>query len=89
LNFERDAKKSNEPVVEIGEPVDEAKLIEERRKKREAIKAKYRGPGTPLLASALGIKETPAGSPSDSTDADSPSMSILAKGFTYIANIDS
>lgn len=32
------------------EPVDEAKLIEERRKRREAIKAKYRGQSTPLLA---------------------------------------
>ncbi|KAF8243825.1 kinase-like protein [Wilcoxina mikolae CBS 423.85] len=72
----RDAKKSNEPVVEIGEPVDEAKLIEERRKKREAIKAKYRGPGTPLLATALGVKETPAGSPADSTDVDSPSTPL-------------
>lgn len=35
------------------EPVDEAALIEERRKKREAIKAKYRGQATPLLVQSL------------------------------------
>lgn len=34
-------------------PVDEATLIEERRKRREAIKAKYRGSATPLLVQAL------------------------------------
>ncbi|KAF2145185.1 uncharacterized protein K452DRAFT_284574 [Aplosporella prunicola CBS 121167] len=35
------------------EPVDEAALIEERRKRREAIKAKYKGQSTPLLVQAL------------------------------------
>lgn len=45
--------------IEIEEPVDEASLIEERRKKREAIKAKYRGQATPLLVSALGLDSTP------------------------------
>lgn len=35
------------------QPLDEAALIEERRKKREAIKAKYRGAATPLLVQAL------------------------------------
>lgn len=35
------------------EPIDEAALIEERRKRREAIKAKYRGSATPLLVQAL------------------------------------
>ncbi len=34
-------------------PVDEATLIEERRKKREAIKAKHRGQATPMLVQAL------------------------------------
>jgi len=33
--------------------VDEAALIEERRKRREAIKAKYRSQATPLLVQAL------------------------------------
>lgn len=37
-----------EPVV-----VDEAKLIEERRKRREALRAKHRGQNTPLLQKAL------------------------------------
>ncbi|KAA6416194.1 MAG: CMGC DYRK PRP4 kinase [Lasallia pustulata] len=32
---------------------DEATLIEERRKKREAIKAKYRGQATPMVVQAL------------------------------------
>lgn len=34
-------------------PADEASLIEERRKRREAIKAKYKGQATPLLVQAL------------------------------------
>lgn len=43
-------------------PVDEATLIEERRKRREAIKAKYRGSATPLLVQALqlGIESGPS-----------------------------
>ncbi|KAI9798452.1 MAG: hypothetical protein M1825_005359 [Sarcosagium campestre] len=39
--------------VAASEPIDEASLIEARRKRREAIKAKYVGQGTPLLAQAL------------------------------------
>ncbi|MCJ1302705.1 U4/U6 small nuclear ribonucleoprotein prp4 [Hypocenomyce scalaris] len=35
--------------------VDEATMIEERRKKREAIKAKYRGQATPMLVQALAL----------------------------------
>ena len=36
-------------------PIDEAAMIEERRKRREALKAKYKGstPSTPLLVQAL------------------------------------
>ncbi|OAX84262.1 CMGC/DYRK/PRP4 protein kinase [Emergomyces africanus] len=41
---------TNEPPPE---PVDEATLIEQRRKRREAIKAKYRDQSTPLLIKAL------------------------------------
>ncbi|MCJ1473755.1 U4/U6 small nuclear ribonucleoprotein prp4 [Lambiella insularis] len=37
------------------QPLDEAALIEERRKRREAIKAKHRGQETPLLVQALAI----------------------------------
>lgn len=35
------------------EPVDEATLIEQRRKRREAIKAKYRDAPKPLIVQAL------------------------------------
>jgi len=49
-----EAKKVDEPLVVIEDLVDEAMIIEERRRKREAIKAKYRGQATPLLATALG-----------------------------------
>lgn len=51
---------------EIEEPVDEARLIEERRKKREAFKARYRGQATPLLVSALGISDSRPNSPTES-----------------------
>lgn len=37
------------------QPLDEAALIEERRKKREAIKAKHRGQATPMLVQALAL----------------------------------
>ncbi|KAL8987223.1 MAG: hypothetical protein Q9177_003550 [Variospora cf. flavescens] len=40
--------------------VDEATLIEERRKRREAIKAKHRGQATPLLVQALALENTSA-----------------------------
>ncbi|EDN02257.1 serine/threonine-protein kinase prp4 [Histoplasma mississippiense (nom. inval.)] len=44
------------------EPVDEATLIEQRRKRREAIKAKYRDQSTPLL-----VKVLQAGNETEST----------------------
>lgn len=37
----------------IAQPLNEAALIEERRKRREAIKARHRGQATPLLVQAL------------------------------------
>lgn len=37
-------------ILGLGHPVDEAALIEERRKRREAIKAKHRLQKSPLLA---------------------------------------
>ena len=37
------------------QPLDEAALIEERRKKRKAIKAKHRGQSTPMLVQALAL----------------------------------
>lgn len=55
----------SEPVV-----VDEAKLIEERRKRREALRAKHKGQGTPLLHKALHVStiSQPA-TPSTESDA--------------------
>ncbi|KAF3938013.1 hypothetical protein ABW19_dt0209329 [Dactylella cylindrospora] len=44
--------------IEMAEPpkaVDEIAILEERRKRREAIKAKYKGQATPLLVSALAL----------------------------------
>jgi serine/threonine-protein kinase PRP4 len=52
---EEDAQDVREP-----EPLDEASLIEERRKRREAIKAKYKGQAPPLLVQALRLDNTPA-----------------------------
>jgi len=54
LIFDRTSK-VEPPTIEAPEeePLDEAALIEQRRKRREAIKAKYRGSATPLLVQAL------------------------------------
>lgn len=64
------------------QPVDEAALIEERRKRREAIKAKHRGQSTPMLVQALALnKETPTLTPNSNTSTHKP----LASGkFHYI-----
>ncbi|TGO25179.1 hypothetical protein BPAE_0086g00440 [Botrytis paeoniae] len=55
------------------EPIDEATLIEQRRKRREAIKAKYRGSGTPLLVQALHLGDKSGGSTPGQGEDDSPS----------------
>ena len=49
--------------------LDEAALIEERRKRREAIKNKYRGQATPLLMQALHVAPDPASPIATSTPA--------------------
>lgn len=61
-----------EPEPE-SEPVDEDALIEQRRKRREAIKAKYRGSAPPLLVQALHLGDRPGHSQSD--DGDTPTRS--------------
>ena len=48
-------------------PADEATLIEERRKRREAIKARYRGQATPLTVQALVVDNNSAPSTPKST----------------------
>ena len=54
------ADKAARPAAEA--QLDEAALIEERRKRREAIKAKHRGQATPMLVQALALdsKHAPA-----------------------------
>lgn len=49
------SSKDAEPPAaeEPEEPLDEAALIEQRRKRREAIKAKYKGSAAPLLVQTL------------------------------------
>lgn len=42
-------------IIGLDQPVDEAALIEERRKRREAIKAKHRLQESPLLAAVPAI----------------------------------
>ncbi|KAL8795502.1 MAG: hypothetical protein Q9195_002091 [Heterodermia aff. obscurata] len=63
-----DEPRTNE---ETTQPVDEAVLIEERRKRREAIKAKHRGQATPLIVQALAHKTASASTGvTQITDAD-------------------
>lgn len=51
-----DATGDKEPMQPANtQPVDEAAMIEERRKRREAIKAKHRGQATPMLVQVLEI----------------------------------
>jgi serine/threonine-protein kinase PRP4 len=66
----------NEPELE--EPIDEATLIEQRRKRREAIKAKYRGAATPLLVQALQLGNE-SGQSTPSTPLVDTSMSPSVK----------
>ena len=49
------------------QPTDEASVIEERRKRREAIKARYRGQATPLLVQTLALDTASAPSTPKST----------------------
>lgn len=59
-----------------GEPVDEAALIEQRRKRREAIKNKYRGHAPPLLVRALNLAADSApASPGPESVASTPRRS--------------
>lgn len=70
---ETDTFKTNEIHASAQPPVDEATLIEERRKKREAIKAKHRGQATPLLVQALALdQESALNSPKSPADSEQP-----------------
>ncbi|KAF3310511.1 U4/U6 small nuclear ribonucleoprotein prp4 [Orbilia oligospora] len=61
----KDEQKDAE-MAEPKKPIDEAAILEERRKRREAIKAKYKGQATPLLVSALALN-TPTPTPATPT----------------------
>jgi serine/threonine-protein kinase PRP4 len=65
-----------EPMVIESKPLDEASLIEERRRRREAIKNKYRGQAPSLLVQALhvGADSTP-GSPAPGSLTTTPRRS--------------
>ncbi|KAL8829085.1 MAG: hypothetical protein Q9191_002210 [Dirinaria sp. TL-2023a] len=53
-NLRENKHASDEPALgNVAEPTDEATLIEQRRKRREAIKAKHRGQASPLIVQAL------------------------------------
>lgn len=80
MESEKEMEKEKDKASEVqNEPIDEAKLIEERRKRREAIKAKYRGQSTPLL-NTLSIDQftpnSPAAEPPVVGKADSASREI-------------
>jgi serine/threonine-protein kinase PRP4 len=70
---------------EDANPVDEATLIEERRKRREAIKAKYRGQATPLLVQALqlGNKTGPSTLTVTVNDSDRRSAGTVQPPFIF------
>lgn len=59
--------------------LDEAALIEERRKRREAIKNKYRGHATPLLVQALHVGSD-GGSPGAASTSATPDTRKSGKG---------
>ena len=70
------ATDGEEPTATVqSQPFDEVALIEERRKRREAIKAKHRGQATPLLVQALATStiQTP---PTSTTDTPIPMQNV-------------
>ena len=62
--------------VDDTKPIDEAALIEERRRRREAIKNKYRSQASPLLVQALQLGVGPnSASPGPESSATTPGRS--------------
>ncbi|OJJ51503.1 hypothetical protein ASPZODRAFT_57508 [Penicilliopsis zonata CBS 506.65] len=68
-----DSTNEQQPI----EPLDEAAQLEARRKRREAIRAKYRGQATPLRLQALNIG-TVTDSSTPSTDVNIPSTDCFS-----------
>ena len=79
-----DSEELSAPVQ--SQPLDEAALIEERRKRREAIKAKHRGQATPLLVQALATStiQTP---PTSTSDTPIPTLRITGNSTRSNAKI--
>ena len=77
--MEKDAflvNKSTQPTST--QPADEATLIEERRKRREAIKARHRGRTTPLVIQGLALHTTSvASTPKMAVPEDDPAQGKL------------
>lgn len=73
---------TNEASMDSG-PLDEAALIEQRRKRREAIKAKHRGQGTPLLVQALNASNVTT--PGESRP-ETPGSASRAIGESYLTS---
>lgn len=68
--------------LQPSEPVDEAAALEARRKRREAIRAKYRGQATPLRLKALPV-ETDASTPST----EMASAQGISGGFPRLSEV--
>ena len=62
------------------EPMDEAAALEARRKRREAIKAKYRSQATPMHLKAL---QVPDGETDSSTPSTEPTSAQDMSGRSY------
>ncbi|EWC43803.1 hypothetical protein DRE_07312 [Drechslerella stenobrocha 248] len=79
----KEAAKEEERDVDMAnaKPLDEAAVLEERRKRREAIKAKYKGQATPLLVSALALN-TPT-----STTPTPAAATPLTPGSPQVADV--
>lgn len=62
---------ASEPAEEpdLSEPVDEAAVLDARRKRREAIRAKYRSQASPMHLKALHIGDVETDSSTPGTDA--------------------
>jgi serine/threonine-protein kinase PRP4 len=65
---------------EPSEPMDEAAALEARRKRREAIKAKYRSQATPMHLKAL---QVPDGETDSSTPGTEPTSAQDMSGRSY------
>lgn len=68
---------TSEPAAEpdLSEPLDEAAALEARRKRREAIRAKYRSQASPMHLKALHIGEAETDSSTPGTDVSMREMS--------------